>query len=663
MWLKFGPCLSNEGKVRFVQELCRALRLAKGKDYAPCIVWACVRDMKLMDAHSRLLEEDPFLPSRISISDGAYDKLEAPLAERAAIVKGMATSVNDFNKRFKLKHCCVPTKHVEHMPWWGDVNLGSLVSHVRAGTMLCGPEATERRAFLNALGFVWNAIDEAYVVVVVVDMLARAKPPARLSSPDARSTPPRSLERRTETAEANHLQFLLAKKGRAEEIGSRRVDAALSKRSEKEVAAMRALAAMMASSDELLNTSRKIQMLKFEKARFLRQAARNARAKLDEALADANAHAKLKVEHASPKHSQLLAGVAHTNALKIARAKEISAKTKAMLSLEAAEQALLAKMAAATAAQAVAESKHNEAIASKVAKAASTVERAASQAKNAAEQAELSRARIVHAMFVRLQAAEYKRAALLATPTKQSRARAHAFVNEPKRAISDALESRLLRPADADDVARARNLATAAERTVSNCSRAIGTKAALLQKLAAAHARVPAAQAQRATAAAALAAGLAAGAAAADARLAARAAGRSVKAAAATARRAATAQRVLERRSAELANAAEAADKVLSASGRAAAAVCSVRTQAFRTAARAALAACRRVALKVHHAARASSEAVKALEAATARAEHLKATTERAGAFAARLAPSAPSAGSASESEQADADVSWPVPK
>mmetsp|Transcript_19261 Transcript_19261/g.45372 ORF Transcript_19261/g.45372 Transcript_19261/m.45372 type:complete len:239 (+) Transcript_19261:59-775(+) len=102
MWLKFGPCLSNEGKVRFVQELCRALRLAKGKDYAPCIVWACVRDMKLMDAHSRLLEEDPFLPSRISISDGAYDKLEAPLAERAAIVKGMATSVNDFNKRFKL---------------------------------------------------------------------------------------------------------------------------------------------------------------------------------------------------------------------------------------------------------------------------------------------------------------------------------------------------------------------------------------------------------------------------------------------------------------------------------------------------------------------------------------------------------------------------------
>ncbi|KAJ1627970.1 hypothetical protein T492DRAFT_166808 [Pavlovales sp. CCMP2436] len=407
------------------------------------------------------------------------------------------------------------------------------------------------------MSLVFSPLVSDQIVVVVVDMLARAKPPARLSSPDARSTPPRSLEQRTETAEANHLQFLLAKKGRAEELGSRRVDAALSKRSEKEVAAMRALAAKMASSDELLNTSRKIQMLKFEKARFLRQAARDARAKLDEAVADANAHAKIKVERASAKHSQLLAGVAHTNALKIARAKEISAKTKAMLSLEAAEQALFAKMAAATARvdatlearlspvkahnervrsvagrqqaqrsaaaaelelsarkrEAVAESKRSEAIASKVAKATSTVERAASQAKNAAEQAELSRARIVHAMFVRLQAAESKRAALLATPTKQSRARARtrdlesrhlgtaaqglSFVDEPKRAISDALESRLLRPADADDVARALNLATAAERAAANCARVIGIKAALLQKLAAAHARIPAAQAPR----------------------------------------------------------------------------------------------------------------------------------------------------------------------
>ncbi|KAJ1627963.1 hypothetical protein T492DRAFT_875867 [Pavlovales sp. CCMP2436] len=551
------------------------------------------------------------------------------------------------------------------------------------------------------MSLVFSPLVSDQIVVVVVDMLARAKLPARLSSPDARSTPPRSLEQRTETAEANHLQFLLAKKGRAEELGSRRVDAALSKRSEKEVAAMRALAAKMASSDELLNTSRKIQMLKFEKARFLRQAARDARAKLDEAVADANAHAKLKVERASAKHSQLLAGVAHANALKIARAKEISAKTKAMLSLEAAEQALLAKMAAATARvdatlearlspvkahnervrsvagrqqaqrsaaaaelelsarkrEAVAESKHNEAIASKVAKAANTVERAASQAKNAAEQAELSRARIVHAMFVRLQAAESKRAALLATPTKQSRACARtrdlesrhlgtaaqglSFVEEPKRAISDALESRLLRPADADDVVRALNLTTAAERAAANCARAIGTKASLLEKLAAAHARVPAAQAQRATAAAALAAGLAAVAAAAGARLAARAAGRAGKAAAAAARRAAAAQCVLEWRSVELASAAEAADKVLSASGRAAAAVCSVRTQAFRAVARAALAAGRRVALKARHAARASSEAGKALEAATARAEHLKAITERAGALAGRRPPRA----------------------
>ncbi|KAJ1627979.1 hypothetical protein T492DRAFT_908825 [Pavlovales sp. CCMP2436] len=517
-------------------------------------------------------------------------------------------------------------------------------------------------------------LDQDNIVVVVMDMLARANPPARLSSPDARSTPPRSLERRTKTAEANHLQFLLAKKGRAEELGSRRVDAALSKRSEKDVAAMRALAAKLASSDELLNTSRKIQMLKFEKARFLRQAARDARAKLDEAVADANAHAKLKVERASAKRSQLLVGVAHANALKIARAKEISAKTKTMLSLEAAEQALLAKMAAATARvdatlearlspvkahnervrsvagrqqaqrsaavaelelsarkrEAVAESKHNEAIASKVAKAASTVERAASQAKNAAEQAELSRARIVHAMF---QSRARARTRDLESRHFGTVAQGLSFVDEPKRAIFDALESRLLRPADADDVARALNLATAAERAAANCARAIGIKAALVQKLAAAHARVPAAQAQRAAAAAALAAGLAAGAAAADARLAVRAAGRADKAAAAAARRAATAQRVLERRSAELANAAEAADKVLSASGRAAAAVCcSVRTQASRVATRAALAAGRRVVLKARHAARAFSEAAKALEAATARAEHLKATTERAGA-------------------------------
>ncbi|KAJ1640002.1 P-loop containing nucleoside triphosphate hydrolase protein [Pavlovales sp. CCMP2436] len=184
MWLN-GPSLGEE-KVRFVQELCRAVRLVEGKDYALCIVWASVLDMRLTDAIGRLLEEDPLLNSRISFSDGAYDKLMVKRKERKKIMKGMATSVDEFLKRFKLvpveiddgwvtfesaitafykreKHCLVPRKHVERMDGV-DVPLGSRVSSVRRGGMLGGPESAQRHDFLNSIGFVWNVHDEVYVM-------------------------------------------------------------------------------------------------------------------------------------------------------------------------------------------------------------------------------------------------------------------------------------------------------------------------------------------------------------------------------------------------------------------------------------------------------------------------------------------------------------------
>ncbi|KAJ1617941.1 hypothetical protein T492DRAFT_892883 [Pavlovales sp. CCMP2436] len=144
MWLD-GPSRTDVAKVRFVQELCRALRFVEGKDYALCIVWASVLDMDLMDAIGRLHEEDPHLNSRISISDGAYDKqLTVPGAERAKVVEGLATSVDDFIKRFTL----VP---VELDQVWVQFKSAITVFN-----------KTHRIAFLNSIGFEWNVRDTKY---------------------------------------------------------------------------------------------------------------------------------------------------------------------------------------------------------------------------------------------------------------------------------------------------------------------------------------------------------------------------------------------------------------------------------------------------------------------------------------------------------------------
>ncbi|KAG8466920.1 hypothetical protein KFE25_008299 [Diacronema lutheri] len=533
-----------------------------------------------------------------------------------------------------------------------------------------------------AMPLVLTPIVSEQLVVVRFDDKKR-KPPPRVASPEQSHCPSaRTLERRSSAAEANHQHSLELKKARAAELGSRRVECALANVLAKRSSAMRALSARMASADEKRDTSKKLQALRFEKARFLRQAAREARDKLDAVRADAVAASLDKVERAAAKHRQLLTGVSLSNAARIQRAKHIAEQARrsadgAVAALEhklaaasgRADDALEAKRSplkahnervrsvanrrsaerVAAAAQLAATTRRHEAdvaakrterIAERVAKAGATAERAASHAKGAAELAEQSRARIVHAMFRRLQAAEATRAAALRTPTKQARAKARSvntallLVEPPTKRLPAALRARL----ELSDEARAACDAKAAPRAAAAAERAAARVDAVARAARALNARVCAAAAKRAAVAAARAAKCAAGAAAGATRAAAMRASRAAKASAAARARTAAAERFAALVGALVAASATDAERVRTARGRRAARLArGARGRAARAALRAHAVAARRVALVGAARARSAAASSKEAKAAARRALVLAAAQAKASALALSL--------------------------
>jgi len=405
------------------------------------------------------------------------------------------------------------------------------------------------------------------LIVVVDKSTPTGKLPSRLSSPTEEASTPTSdfakLEQRGALAEANHQKAIRARQARAEALGSKRVEAVLSKRSEKEQAALRALAERMASADEKRDHSKKLQALKFERARFLRQAANDARAKMEDALKEKAESDAAKMDKAAAKRAALLAAIATTNAAKYQRAKEVVALVRSRYSLEEAERALTAKLEAHAAAREdkvdaiVADAKaHNEhvrtvtrrALAARLSDAAEletatrrkeaaaaakreallarTVAKAAKEnvaaqvrAEAAQAQAKEAEAEALRVYYARLQRAELNREAALATPTKQAKARRNTrqveareldlaaqglvFVEPAKRSIKAALEERLC--AMDTKEARAAVQLKAQRRAIGASGRVAARRSLVVGKAKQMNARVEAAAARRAGALAALA--------------------------------------------------------------------------------------------------------------------------------------------------------------
>jgi len=470
-------------------------------------------------------------------------------------------------------------------------------------------------------------------LVIIVDP-PKSKPPSRISSPEASRTPsPTKIGARACAAEELHREALRQRREKAEALGSKRVERALFNRSEKEANAMRALASRMASAEEKRDQSRKQQIEKFERVRFLRQAAREARGKMQAARSE-RAESKAAMEiNAAAKRAELLAQIAKTNAAKYHRCKEIGAAARAQDACERAVQLVVEKLEAHIAARtdkleamltpvkahnervrsvanraaseraakaaevgrAVRErearvaAKRAETIEATAAKAGARNEAARARTLRAAELAEAAKAETLRNMFARLQSARATRAAAHATPTKQAKARLDAKAHDivlvnfapAARPISPALAERLSECRTDAYLVAAR---MRAERRAIGATGRVWARRDLVRGLAKQHwAAVEAARARAVATRAAQAEAIGQRAARADARVIAIRAARTLKASAVSARRDAAARRRAAAATEKIARAAGAADAVRAARGRRATALAKIRAAAVRT--------------------------------------------------------------------------------
>lgn len=517
-------------------------------------------------------------------------------------------------------------------------------------------------------------------LVIIVDKSSpTGKMPSRLSTPTEESPVEVNTEKllaRDAAAEANHKRAIRAKQAKAEELGTKRLEMVLCKRSEKEQAALRALASRMATADEKRDMSKKMQAEKFERARFLRQAASDARAKMESALKEKAQEDVDKVGKAAAKRAALLSAIATTNAAKYARAKEIVSKVRAQYSLEEAERALNAKLAAHAAAhedkvdrivrsakahnervrhvqrraaaervsaaaaldsatkrkEADVERKRLEVIAATKAKAAKQNEAAVAVVAAAATQAKEETEEAIKNYYARMQRAASNRSHVLSTPTKQARARHHTrkvearaldlatqglvFLDPPKRAITAKLECRL----SEGDTAEARKaVALKVQRRMIGASGRVAARRSLLVSVARRSSdRVVMAAGRRAANAAALVAKVNAISARGERQVAAAKAARKELALAFAARRALVAQRQAAAKALAMDKAQREMDAVRNARGRHAKAMAARRGAGLRVALAARRVAVRRAAMDATH------SAVKSTLASARRAAMLK---------------------------------------
>jgi superfamily II DNA or RNA helicase len=173
------PVASDSAMVRTVQRMCRANRVYAGK--APLMhayLWASPDDVELAGALELLRAEDPRLSRKAVVRGGAYDAASSPAAADAVEADETALT-SAFVERFKLTgvafgdaawqrflaaltayrashgHCRVPQSHTTA----DGLKLGKAVQNMRSRELYA---SLDRRAHLDALGFVWDTLDEAW---------------------------------------------------------------------------------------------------------------------------------------------------------------------------------------------------------------------------------------------------------------------------------------------------------------------------------------------------------------------------------------------------------------------------------------------------------------------------------------------------------------------